>query len=118
MTENKIIVTKDFQNVTALKVIGIFNEKNDLEDELNTFKELAKHYSQYVDILFYLVIYYINSKLEVTSSVIAEQAYSEYGTFWFAEWEKSTIIIINRELETVKHDPTDNLLSLIDFIHL
>jgi hypothetical protein len=55
LKDQVIVVKKDYQNVTATKVIGIFNEKSDLVDELHAFKELARHYSQYLDIIFYLV---------------------------------------------------------------
>ncbi len=110
---------KDNMEIPIMKIIGLFSENDEMSEEKKAFKELAKHYAQFMDLKFYFVnILLLNQIFQSTNEVIIDQAFDKYGTLWFPELERSTILIIGRNLELQKYEATNNLEKLVDTIHL
>jgi len=38
-----------------MKIVGLFSDHDDLSEEKKVFKELAKHFAQFMDLKFYMV---------------------------------------------------------------
>mmetsp|Transcript_36196 Transcript_36196/g.32545 ORF Transcript_36196/g.32545 Transcript_36196/m.32545 type:complete len:82 (+) Transcript_36196:418-663(+) len=49
------VVSYEDKEIPAMKVVGIFSDSDVMGDEKAIFRKLAKRFSQYLDIKFYLV---------------------------------------------------------------
>jgi len=106
--DTPITFEKGGEEVTALKVIGLYSKRDELDDELKEFKKAAVKHSIYRDLQFALV----------TKQNIIENIYQEKGSFWFPPYMRSTVLLIDRRGNIHKIDPTLNHDQLGDKIHL
>ena len=109
------------REIMSFKVIGIFHKKDNLTTQMETFKNVAWHFSMSHNTLFGLVFnsnYKSSFFAKITKEEVIETIYKKLGENYFAPNMKSTILFVDPPLKFHKISPMISQLELHDEIQL